>query len=183
MSMLGFAWGGWGFAVPAISDRIGRKHWGVAPNGAQPNVASVDTATFCSRLKESAASLYVASATDYKHCYSDVPILGAFDFPYPTRDWRSKIGIADGPVGAAYAQGAAAIGVRVMAYWSGDQNVIVCRQAPGLRCGFFSKGRVFGILEVQRSAREVADERCRIYERRAVPTPVPRYSTGLPRRC
>jgi esterase/lipase superfamily enzyme/TRAP-type C4-dicarboxylate transport system substrate-binding protein len=101
------------------------KHWDVVPGGAQPIVASVDTATFCSHLKESATSLYVASATDYKHCYPDVPIFGAFDFPYPTRDWRSKIGIADGPVGAAYAQGAAAIGVRVMAYWSGDQNVIV----------------------------------------------------------
>lgn len=99
--------------------------WSSGAAGAQSSVSSLDITTFCSRLKESAFALYVASAAVYRGCYSEVPLLGAFDFPYSTSDWRTKISIADGPVGAAYAEGLGKTGVRVMAFWTGDPSVIV----------------------------------------------------------
>ncbi|WP_213305799.1 TRAP transporter substrate-binding protein DctP [Paraburkholderia sacchari] len=99
--------------------------WSSGPAGAQSEVSSLDITKFCSLLKESKLALYVASAAAYKGCYSDVPLLGAFDFPYSTRDWRTKISIADGPIGTAYAEGLSRTGVRVMAFWTGDPSVIV----------------------------------------------------------
>ncbi|MGF6505770.1 TRAP transporter substrate-binding protein DctP [Paraburkholderia sp. 32] len=114
-------------ATPPVESAIKRliTRWRSGPVGALSSVSSLDTTTFCARLKESSLALYVASASVYKGCYSDVSLLSAFDFPYSTRDWRTKISIADGPVGAAYAEGLGKTGVRVMAFWSGEPSVIV----------------------------------------------------------
>ncbi|MGF6382082.1 alpha/beta fold hydrolase [Paraburkholderia atlantica] len=113
--------------TPPVENAIKRviTRWSSGPDAAQSQAFSVDTVAFCSHLKESALALYVASATTYKGCYSDVQLLGAFDFPYSTRDWRTKISIADGPIGVAYAEGLGKTGVRVMAFWTGDPSVVV----------------------------------------------------------
>ncbi|MFM0716705.1 alpha/beta hydrolase [Paraburkholderia strydomiana] len=99
--------------------------WGAVPKTHRWTIASIDVATFCARLRESDFALYVATADDYRQCYPEVPISGAFDFPYSTNSWSSKIKIADGPVGTAYVEGLNRLGIHVMAFWTGDTSIIV----------------------------------------------------------
>jgi esterase/lipase superfamily enzyme len=98
----------------------------------------VDPESFCERLKASEKAVFVAAASTYRRCYPATPVFGAFDLPFPIKDWTSAIQIADGPIGVAFTEGLNRLGVEVLAFWTGDTNAFV--STTPLKSGSSFKG-------------------------------------------